>query len=67
MDIGGQPNDAYVVKLPTLITPQGQNRAAVMISVFAEKFGLPKSRGGRHGNTDLFVGEGECPAQTIVW
>lgn len=63
VDMGGIPNAAYVEKLPVFITVQGQNRAAVMISVFANKFGFSTSRGGRHGGAPLFEGDGEYSAQ----
>lgn len=59
MKQGDKPNAAFVDAAPRMITIQGQNRAAMMISVFADEFGLDKSRGGRYGHTPLFEGDGE--------
>ncbi|CAM9642250.1 unnamed protein product [Sphacelaria rigidula] len=56
VETGGKPNKAFVKQRPVLITPQGQNRAAIMASVFSDKFGLAKSRGGRYGGLELFDG-----------
>lgn len=53
---GAYPNEAYVEKTPSMITVQGQNRAAMTISVFAQAYGLPKHRAGRCGSTELFDG-----------
>lgn len=58
-DVGGVPNEAYVKNTPSMITVQGQNRAAIAISVFAQAYGLSKDRAGRCGKTKLFFGEGE--------
>lgn len=58
-NVGGVPNEAFVKKTPSMITIQGENRAAITISVFAQAYGLSKDRAGRWGNTELFDGDGE--------
>lgn len=64
VDAAGVPNWGYVDMLPSMITLQGQNRAAITISALANKFGLPKHRGGRHGEINLFEGDGELNSPT---
>lgn len=62
-EVGGVPDEAYVKDTPSMITVQGQNRAAIAISVFAQDFGLSKDRAGREGGTELFSGGSEGEQQ----
>lgn len=55
----GLPNEEFVKDMPTLITIQGQNRAAVMITTLHEEAGVPRSRAGGNSDIDLFEGDGE--------
>lgn len=57
----GSPNKAFKDSAPKMITIQGQNRAAMAISVFAEELGIDKAHGGRFGGIQLFEDDGERP------
>ncbi|CAN0350392.1 unnamed protein product [Ectocarpus sp. 12 AP-2014] len=48
------PSNEFVSAAPSLITPQGQNRAAMAIIALAGDLGCPLSRAGAFGESNLF-------------
>ncbi|CBN74351.1 expressed unknown protein [Ectocarpus siliculosus] len=48
------PSKEFVSAAPSLITPQGQNRAAMAVIALAGDLGCPLSRAGEFGQSNLF-------------
>lgn len=55
----GLPDNAFTAHMPKLITPQGQNRAAMCIMALGRDLGLSFDRAGEFGDSALFESESE--------
>ncbi|CAM9710103.1 unnamed protein product, partial [Ectocarpus sp. 8 AP-2014] len=61
----GRPDNAFTAKMPKLITPQGQNRAAMCIMALGRDLGLSSDRAGEFGDSALFESENEEKTQQL--
>ncbi|CAM9847934.1 unnamed protein product [Ectocarpus fasciculatus] len=61
----GRPDNAFTANMPKLITPQGQNRAAMCIMALGRDLGLSSDRAGEFGDSTLFESENEEKTQQL--
>ncbi|CBJ30706.1 expressed unknown protein [Ectocarpus siliculosus] len=61
----GCPSGDFTDNMPKLITPQGQNRAAMCIMVLGPELGLSSARAGEFGESALFESDSESKTEQL--